>query len=226
LTENKINFDEITAEQVGKSLRTEFFLLSQAISENIRNIPDEIILNLFKIIEKADEIYIHGAGRSGNVGRSFATRLMHLGYKVHVVGEPTTTAMKPSDSYFIISGSGDTPSIANSAEAMRRDINPIIVTLTMNPAKGRVSKVADLVIHIRGKEIVNGKISELNNKSENDEPIDWAIRQLLDKFDVFAPLNTVFEDTAIIFLDTVIDTLAKYKEITEDDMKKRHTRTE
>lgn len=225
MTENKINFDEITAEQVGKSLRTEFFLLSQAISENIRNIPDEIILSLLKIIEEVDEVYVTGAGRSGNVGRSFATRLMHLGYTVHMVGEPTTTAMSSSDCYFVISGSGNTPSIASSAEAMREDINPAIVTLTMNP-EARVAKVADLVIHIRGKEIVNGKISELNNKSENDEPIDWAIRQLLDKFDVFAPLNTVFEDTAIIFLDTVIDTLAKYKEITEDDMKKRHTRTE
>ena len=225
MTENKIDFDEITPEQAGKSLRTDFFLLSQAISENIRNIPDEIVFNLLRRIEEADEIYIHGAGRSGNVARSFATRLMHLGYKVHVVGEPTTPAMNPNDCYFIISGSGDTPSIAESAETMRENVNPAIVTVTMNPA-GRVAKVADLVIHLRGKEIVNGKKSELDKKLESDEPIDWAIRQLLERFDVFAPLNTVFEDTAMIFLDNTIDTLAKFKGTTEDDMRKRHTKTE
>lgn len=225
MTENRINFDEITAEQVGKSLRTDFFLLSQAISENIRTILDEIILDLLKTIEEADEIYVHGAGRSGNVARSFATRLMHLGYTVYVVGEPTTAAMSSNDCYFIISGSGDTPSIANSAEAMRENVNPTIVTLTMN-SDGRVAKVANLIIRIQGKEIVNGRKSELNKKLENNEPIDWAVRQLLEKFDVFAPLNTVFEDTAIIFLDTVIDILAKFKGTTEDDMRKRHTKTE
>ena len=225
MTENKIDFDKITPEQVGKSLRTDFFLLSQAISENIRNIPDKIILNLLEIIEKADEIYVHGAGRSGNVARSFATRLMHLGYKVYVVGEPTTTAMNSGDCYFIISGSGDTPTIAESAEIMRKNVNPTIVTVTMN-STGRVAKVADLIIHLQGKEIVNGRKSELDKKLENDEPIDWAIRQLLERFDVFAPLNTIFEDTAIIFLDTVIDTLAKFKGTTEDDMRKRHTKIE
>ncbi|MEA1937106.1 MAG: SIS domain-containing protein [Patescibacteria group bacterium] len=225
MTENEIDFDEITPEQVGRSLRTDFFLLSQAISENIRNIPDEIILKLLKIIEEAKDIYVYGAGRSGNAGRSFATRLMHLGYIVYVVGEPTTPAMSQDSCYFIISGSGNTPSIANNAEAMRADVNPVIVTLTMN-LEARVAKVADLVIHLQGKEIVNGKKSELNKKLEDNEPIDWEIRQLLEKFDVFAPLNTVFEDTAIIFLDTVIDTLAKFKGTTEDEMRRRHTKTE
>ena len=43
-----------------------------------------------KYIMEADRIFVSGAGRSGFAARGFANRLMHLGYTVYFVGEPTT----------------------------------------------------------------------------------------------------------------------------------------
>lgn len=43
-----------------------------------------------ELIVKAKRIFVGGAGRSGFAARGFANRLMHLGYTVYFVGEPTT----------------------------------------------------------------------------------------------------------------------------------------
>ena len=54
-----------------------------------------------------------GAGRSGLAAKAFAMRLMHLGFNVYLVGETTTPAVQPDDLVIAVSGSGETPSIAN-----------------------------------------------------------------------------------------------------------------
>ena len=58
-------------------------------------------------------IFLMGAGRSGLAAKAFAMRLMHLGFDVYVVGETTTPAVQPDDLVIAVSGSGETPSIAN-----------------------------------------------------------------------------------------------------------------
>ncbi|MEM0320045.1 MAG: SIS domain-containing protein, partial [Candidatus Nezhaarchaeales archaeon] len=65
-------------------------------------------------------ILIVGAGRSGLIGRAFAMRLMHLGFRTYVVGETITPAIGPNDVLIAISGSGSTAIVVTAAEAAKK----------------------------------------------------------------------------------------------------------
>jgi 6-phospho-3-hexuloisomerase len=53
--------------------------------------------------------FCSGQGRSGLVAQMVAMRLMHVGFDVHVVGEPTAPSVNEGDGLVMISGSGETP---------------------------------------------------------------------------------------------------------------------
>jgi len=70
-------------------------------------------------IAAAREVFVTGRGRSGLVGAAFATRLVHLGKRAHVVGEPTTPAISTGDLLIVCSGSGRTRgSLLNAEQAI------------------------------------------------------------------------------------------------------------
>jgi 6-phospho-3-hexuloisomerase len=69
-----------------------------------------------ELVEGADRVFVHGAGRSGLALRMTAMRLMHLGLDVHVVGEVTTPAIRPGDVLLVASGSGTTSGIVAAGE--------------------------------------------------------------------------------------------------------------
>ena len=48
-------------------------------------------------IIKAKKIFVFGVGRSGYIGRCFAMRLMHLGFKSYFVGETSTPSYEKDD---------------------------------------------------------------------------------------------------------------------------------
>lgn len=66
-------------------------------------------------LSTAERIFVHGAGRSGLALRMTAMRLMHLGLRVHVVGEVTAPAIRGGDTLLTASGSGTTGSIVQAA---------------------------------------------------------------------------------------------------------------
>lgn len=66
-------------------------------------------------IERADRVFVHGAGRSGIALRMTAMRLMHLGLTVHVVGDVTAPAIGAGDLLLTASGSGTTGGIVRAA---------------------------------------------------------------------------------------------------------------
>jgi len=49
-----------------------------------------------------------GQGRSGLVAQMAAMRLMHVGFDVHAVGEPTAPSIGEGDGLLVFSGSGET----------------------------------------------------------------------------------------------------------------------
>ncbi|MFJ6540336.1 6-phospho-3-hexuloisomerase [Streptomyces sp. NPDC091385] len=59
----------------------------------------------------ASRVFVFGQGRSGIALRALAMRLMHLGLRVHVVGEATSPAIQAGDVLLTASGSGTTPSV-------------------------------------------------------------------------------------------------------------------
>ncbi|GAA3670195.1 6-phospho-3-hexuloisomerase [Microbacterium marinilacus] len=67
------------------------------------------------LLDRADRVFVHGAGRSGLALRMTAMRLMHLGLDVHVVGEVTAPAIRAGDALLVASGSGTTTGVVQAA---------------------------------------------------------------------------------------------------------------
>lgn len=66
-------------------------------------------------------IFLAGAGRSGFVAKSFAMRLMHLGFYVYVFNETIAPPVKDGDIIIIISKSGKSNSITQIVEDSKID---------------------------------------------------------------------------------------------------------
>lgn len=81
-------------------------------------------------ILKAKRIFTFGAGRSGLALKMAAMRLMHLGLRVHVVGETTTPAIEAGDLLLIASGSGTTAGAVHAAQVAKRAGAMLLVLTT------------------------------------------------------------------------------------------------
>lgn len=67
----------------------------------------------------ARRIFVAGAGRSGLIARTFAMRLLHLGFSVFVTGEVVTPAITGDDLLISCSGSGETQTTLHFSRVAR-----------------------------------------------------------------------------------------------------------
>ncbi len=163
---------------------------------------------LVESIMGAKKIFLLGAGRSGLAGRAFAMRLMHMGFAVHVVGETTAPAVQPEDLVIAVSGSGETTSVANLG-AIAKKIGSKLATITSN-RDSTLGKISDIVVIVPGR------------PKEDIDYEDYQERRMIG-YPQLAPLGTVFEITALVFLDAVISELMVKTGASEAELKKRHT---
>jgi 6-phospho-3-hexuloisomerase len=165
--------------------------------ENFRSLSfDRTTINeMIESFDKSRSIFVVGIGRSGLVARSFAMRLMHLGYSTFVFGETITPRIGKGDLLLAISGSGETGYVvAIAKKAKELGAKVIAITSSQNSTLARLS---DLTVPIKskfGKEIAN-----------------------------IAPLGTVFELTSMLFFDSLIAEIMERKKLREEDLAKRHS---
>jgi len=171
----------------------------------------EMMEMLVSTYQNSKKVLIVGAGRSGLVGKAFAMRLMHLGFKVYVLGETITPRVEEGDLVIAISGSGSTELVVATARIAKR-LGAKIIAITSFP-NSPLGKVADHVIYVPGR----SKISKEK---------DYVIRQILGLHEPLAPLGTLFEDTAMAFLDGVVTGLMERLGKSEDEMLKMHANVE
>ncbi|MEM4699416.1 MAG: 6-phospho-3-hexuloisomerase [Candidatus Nezhaarchaeales archaeon] len=152
-------------------------------------------------------VLVVGAGRSGLVGRAFAMRLMHLGFRTYVVGETVTPGIGANDLLIAISGSGTTGIVVAAADAAKR-VGAKVIAVTSFP-ESPLAKIADHVVVVPGR----AKVSE---------EADYFSRQILGMHEPLAPLGTLFEVGTMVFLDSVIAELMHRLGKTEREMKTRH----
>ncbi|MCL2550233.1 MAG: 6-phospho-3-hexuloisomerase [Methanimicrococcus sp.] len=152
--------------------------------------------------EKGRGVFIVGAGRSGLVGRAFAMRLMHMGFKAYVISETVTPAVQSGDVLVAISGSGNTKYVVEVARKCKR-VGASVIALT--------SKDGSDLKELPALNVV------LPSKCKEDES---------GSFDSKTPMGTTFEILALVFLDSVIMQLIELTGVTEDEMKARHANTE
>ena len=162
------------------------------MSELLNDIDDNTVNHFINMIVNSRSIFLVGAGRSGLVAKAFAIRLVHLGFPTFVIGETITIPVKKNDLIILISGSGETIPVTMTAEIGRR-LGAKIISITANP-DSHIARFADLPIIL--------KPDKKNSK--------------------LAPLGTLFEASAWIFLDGIIAELMERKGENEESMKKRH----
>jgi len=168
----------------------------------------EMLVNAYK---ERKVVLVMGAGRSGLIGRSFAMRLKHLGYDVYVLGDTIISPVRQGDVVIAISGSGRTALIVTAAQAAKSVGAKVIAITTFIDSP--LAKIADLVVEVPGRT----KVSHIE---------DFFARQVLGIHEPLAPLGTLFEDTAMVFLDAVIVELMYRLNKSEDDLRKRHANIE
>jgi len=181
--------------------------------ESVRSIPADHIERFVSLLirGRGRRVLVIGTGRSGLVGRSFAMRLMHLGFDVHVLGETITPAIGKGDIVIAISGSGATMLPVTSARIAKK-VGAFIVAVTAR-LRSPLAKLADQVVYIKAK-----------SKAAKEK--DFFLRQIVGEHESLAPLGTLFEISAGIFFDSLIVELMRRLGKTEGDLRLRHATLE
>ncbi len=168
--------------------------LTEGIHRTIDSIDCALTDRLVQAIYEADRVFIYGAGRSGFVARCFSMRLGHLGLRVVRMSIDETDPSGERDLAIVISGTGTTQSSIFYARSSS-DGGATVACITES-ADSPLAQMSDIVIHL-------------------DAPDDEDRSR-------FAPMGTIFEDSCLIYLDTlVVDLMARLGE-TEETMRKRH----
>jgi 6-phospho-3-hexuloisomerase len=146
----------------------------------------------------AKRIFCAGAGRSGLWAKALAMRLAQADFSVHCVGDATTPSIQEGDALFIISGSGKTQSMGLFAQKAKKKSAKIL--LLTYAQKSPIGEIADVAI-------------ALPIPLDAKRPGGLAGSQRL---------GSCFDQCAMIALDILADSAAGAKNISDEDMGKRH----
>ena len=154
--------------------------------------------DLLKLVNQSGRIFIGGAGRSLNVSRFFAMRLVHAGFQVSMIGEVVTPAIKAGDLLLLVSGSGGTETLLPFVKKAK-SVGAKLTVISMKKTSA-MADVADLVIQIG---------------QDDSFPLTQAM-----------PMGSQFELSTLIFLEAAIADLIAEKGLTEEGMRAIHANLE
>ncbi len=149
---------------------------------------------LVKAILSRRKVFVYGSGRSGLVGQMFAVRLVQLGIDVHFVGEMTTPIIGRDDLTLLISYTGKTSSVVQTAQIARR-IGSEVICVT-GAWKCPLVNTSNTCIVLEVPEDAETRAS--------------------------APLGTIFEDSVLLFFDGIVSDVMEREGVTESEMRERH----
>ena len=113
------------------------------LTHTLTKIDTEDAEKFVELVDKANEVFCAGAGRSGFQIKGFAMRLMHMGKASYVVGETCTPNIKEDGLLVVCSGSGETKSLVNHA-TKAKEVGAKVALITINP-ESTIAKMADVV---------------------------------------------------------------------------------
>ena len=158
-------------------------------------VDDRQMEDLIDSILSCRRTFIYGSGRSGLIGQLFAVRLIQLGFDVHFVGEMTTPIITKDDLTLLISNTGKTSSVVQTAQIAKEIVGSKVISIT-GTDDCNLAKSSDVTI--------------VFDITENEETR------------YIAPLGTIFEDSAHLFFECVVREIMEKKGITEEEMRSRH----
>ena len=187
--------------------------MPSALPQRIQEIMDEIrralaqveipsVEKLVEGMEQAESIFVYGQGRTGCMTRAFATRLMHLGMKVHCVGDTTTPPITSRDLCLVNSGTGQTRFVYHVAQAAK-EAGAKLATVTAHP-EARIGRMADIVVTIPAP-----------TKGETALPDGSG-----------QPPGSQFAQAALVLMDAIVMALMERFHLTADILAARHANIE
>ncbi len=149
-------------------------------------------------ILKANKIVVFGAGRVGLMMKSFAMRLNHLNLEAYFVGEVNLPRTENGDLMIIGSGSGNTKTVVTVAE-IARSKGLEVISVTSN-SESPIAKMSSSMVNL------------------NCETKDSKESRRLS----IQPMTTLFEQSLLIFLDSLILILMNELQENHESMIGRH----
>lgn len=131
---------------------TESRILDQIVAEItgvIAKMDKGDIERAMPLIGKTGRVYATGEGRSGFQARSFAMRMMHIGYTSYMMGETICPSMHEGDVLLAISGSGTTRRTVEDGEVAKK-LGVKVIAVTSKP-ESPLAAAADAVIVVPGR---------------------------------------------------------------------------
>jgi 6-phospho-3-hexuloisomerase len=171
--------------------------LTQKIRDGLDQIDECVINDMVESFFECNRMFIYGIGRSGLMSKGFAMRLMHLGFKIYVMGETVSPPVNEGDLLILVSGSGRTNSVVKIAQ-LSKEVKAKLIVVTAEK-NSPLAEMGDVII-----------------------PIDIQ----REKDPKLAPLGTLFEDGAMIFFDCIIAELLDRMGENEERMTARHASLE
>ncbi len=165
-------------------------------------ISEEEAETLVEEIIQADKVFVHGAGRSGLMGKSFVMRLMHMGVDAYAVGETVTGTFEENDLLIVGTGSGTTSTLVPVVEKAK-EIGGKVAAVTITP-DSTIGQLADFVVQLPGV---------TKDKSEGT-------------IQTVQPMGSLFEQTMLLFYDAVILRYMEKKGLDSDKMYGKHANLE
>ncbi len=213
---NKVSTDlESTSNGKLEHITMLIALVSDHLTKMVEELDRRAISLLIDELTKADAIFLMGAGRSGLVARAFGMRLMHVGFRAYIVGETTTPAVKEDDLVIVVSGSGETSSIA-SLGRVAKQLGAKVATFTSNP-NSTLGKLSDIVVYVSGAPY---------RKTQHNLEKDYLERHMMGAYRRLTPLGTVFEISTLVLGDAIIAELIARMGASEEELKSRHSTLE
>jgi 6-phospho-3-hexuloisomerase len=128
-------------------VRSALGLVRSEVSELLDRVDSDALDRLADALrDPGRRWFLAGQCRSGLVAICSAMRLMHLGHRVHVVGEATAPAIEGADGLLVFSASGETVTSRAFASVATR-LGATVVVLTADPGS-TLARQADFVLKI------------------------------------------------------------------------------
>ncbi|RCW43200.1 6-phospho-3-hexuloisomerase [Halopolyspora algeriensis] len=154
------------------------------------------------VLDGAGRIFVAGAGRSGFMAEAFAMRLVHLGFRVHVVGETTAPSLASEDIVVAVSGSGTTAGTLRSAqEAVRVGGHVLAVTTD-----------ADSPLVEQARTVLLVPAATKHRRADETATVQ--------------PLSSLFDQSVHLLFDAVCLRLAELRDVDNTAARSAHVTTE